>query len=71
MRIQQGYIHCMYIIMLVSVSVYSCLQFARRSGVLREAALYSELSVEQRMKVFRVSCTPRHPFPMLPNPLLA
>ena len=29
--------------------------------MLREAALYSELSVEQRMKVFRVSTEPRLP----------
>jgi len=29
--------------------------------VLREAVLYSELSVEQRMKVFRVSTEPRLP----------
>jgi len=40
---------------------HMAVKFARRSGVLREAALYSELSVEQRMKVFRVSTEPRLP----------
>ena len=34
------------------------LQFARRCEVVREMMLYSELNVEQRVKVFRVSDNP-------------